>query len=75
MLAALSVAMVALVLEHLVSLRANSLNPRKLLEQVHQLMQERHYKIAAKLCRDDGSLLGCRAGGRPDGDRFGLCAD
>jgi biopolymer transport protein ExbB len=58
-LAALSVAMVALVLEHLVSLRANSLNPRKLLEQVHQLMQERHYKIAAKLCRDDGSLLGC----------------
>ncbi|HEX4073075.1 MAG TPA: MotA/TolQ/ExbB proton channel family protein [Planctomycetaceae bacterium] len=57
-LAALSVAMVALVLEHLVSLRANSLNPRKLLEQVHQLMQERHYKIAAKLCRDDGSLLG-----------------
>jgi len=57
-LAALSVAMVALVLEHLFSLRANALNPRKLAEQIHQLMHERQFKIAAKLCRDDGSLLG-----------------
>jgi len=57
-LAALSVAMVALVIEHLFSLRASALNPRKLAEQVHQLMNERQFKIAAKLCRDDGSLLG-----------------
>jgi biopolymer transport protein ExbB len=57
-LAALSVAMVALVIEHLFSLRAKAVNPRKLAEQVHQLMHERHFKIAAKLCRDDGSLLG-----------------
>ena len=57
-LAALSVAMVALVIEHLFSLRANAVNPRKLAEQVHQLMHERQFKIAAKLCRDDGSLLG-----------------
>jgi len=57
-LAALSVAMVALVIEHLFSLRNRALNPRKLAEQVHQLMHERQFKIAAKLCRDDGSLLG-----------------
>lgn len=57
-LAALSVAMLALVIEHLVSLRSGALNPRKLAEQVHQLMHERQFKIAAKLCRDDGSLLG-----------------
>jgi biopolymer transport protein ExbB len=57
-LAALSVAMLALVLEHLFSLRAGAVNPRKLAEQVHQLMHERQFKIAAKLCRDDGSLLG-----------------
>jgi biopolymer transport protein ExbB len=57
-LAALSVAMLALVIEHLFSLRSGALNPRKLAEQVHQLMQERQFKIATKLCRDDGSLLG-----------------
>jgi biopolymer transport protein ExbB len=57
-LAALSVAMLALVLEHLFSLRAGAVNPRKLAEHVHQLMHERQFKIAAKLCRDDGSLLG-----------------
>jgi biopolymer transport protein ExbB len=57
-LAALSVAMVALVIEHLFSLRNRAINPPKLAEQVHQLMHERHFKIAAKLCRDDGSLLG-----------------
>ena len=57
-LAALSVAMVALVIEHLFSLRSKAVNPRKLAEQVHQLIRERQFKIAAKLCRDDGSLLG-----------------
>jgi len=57
-LAALSVAMLALILEQLFSLRAGAVNPRKLAEQVHQLMHERQFKIAAKLCRDDGSLLG-----------------
>ena len=57
-LAALSVAMLALILEHLFSLRAGAVNPRKLAQQVHQLMHERQFKIAAKLCRDDGSLLG-----------------
>jgi biopolymer transport protein ExbB len=57
-LAALSVAMVALVIEHLFSLRSNAINPRKLAEQIHQLMHERQFKIASKLCRDDGSLLG-----------------
>ena len=57
-LAALSVAMVALMIEHLVSLRTRAVNPPKLVEQVQQLMHERQFKIAAKLCRDDGSLLG-----------------
>src|ERR1700685_599461 len=57
-LAALSVARVALIIEHVFSLRGGALNPRKLAEQVHQLMQERQFKIAAKLSRDDGSLVG-----------------
>ncbi len=73
-LAALSVAMVALVIEHLFSLRNRALNPRKLAEQVHQLMHERQFKIAAKLCRDDGSLLGFVLAAGSDGSRRGIRA-
>src|SRR5579864_3158010 len=58
LLCSMSIATFALTLEHLVSLRRNAVNPRKLAEQAHQLMQQRQFQIAAKLCRDDGSLLG-----------------
>lgn len=57
-IAALSVFMGALVLEHLFSLRRNAFVPRRLAEQVHQLIQQRQYQRAAEACRASRSLLG-----------------
>lgn len=54
----LSIYMVALVIEQLFSLRRGAIAPRRLIEQIRQLIQQRQFAIAADLCRDNGSLIG-----------------
>jgi biopolymer transport protein ExbB len=57
LLAALSVATVALSLEHLFSLRRNSVAPKKLARQIFELCQQRQFRQAADTCSLDRSLL------------------
>ena len=54
----LSVGMVALIVEHLISIRRGALMPDGLAEQVHQLMQQGQFKAAEQLCRERPSFLG-----------------
>ncbi|MBX3436356.1 MAG: MotA/TolQ/ExbB proton channel family protein [Planctomycetaceae bacterium] len=53
----LSVAMVALVVEHLLSIRPSALMPPGLAEALHRAMSERQYQAADKLCRERPSYL------------------
>jgi biopolymer transport protein ExbB len=55
---ALSVAMVALIVEHLLSLRRKSLMPPKLAEEVHTLIGRNQFREADVLCREKPSFLG-----------------
>jgi biopolymer transport protein ExbB len=55
---ALSVMMVALIIEHLISIRRSALMPLGLAEQVHGLIQNRQFKQAEELCRENPSFLG-----------------
>jgi biopolymer transport protein ExbB len=55
---ALSVAMVALVVEHLLSIRRASLMPRGLAEECQQAIAGGHAQQAVQFCRDRPSLLG-----------------
>src|SRR5580693_1539297 len=55
---ALSVGMAALVFEYLISLRREATIPRKLAEQLGELVGRRQFKQAADECRQSGSLLG-----------------
>jgi biopolymer transport protein ExbB len=57
-IAALSVGMVALVFEYLISLRRGATIPRRLAERLQQLVSQRQFKLAADECRDNRSLLG-----------------
>lgn len=54
----LSVAMVALIIEHLLSIRRGSLMPRGLAEELHQLLSEGQYPQAAARCQERTSFLG-----------------
>ena len=54
----LSVAMVALIIETLFTIRRGVLVPPALVEQAHQLVHERQIPQAEALCRDSPSLLG-----------------
>ncbi|QDU37916.1 Biopolymer transport protein ExbB [Maioricimonas rarisocia] len=54
----LSVAMVALILEHLMSIRRGSLMPRRQAEELHQLIANNQYNEAETLCRQRHSFLG-----------------
>lgn len=54
---ALSVAMVALVMEHLLSIRKGSLMPRTLAEQLHQLISGGQFQQADQLCRQRPTFL------------------
>ena len=55
---ALSIAMVALIVEHILSFRRGSLMPAGLAEQVHQLLQQSQVKQARQACQDRPSFLG-----------------
>ncbi len=54
---ALSVAMVALVLEHLLSIRKGSLMPRSLAEQLHQMIGAGQFQQADQLCKQRPTFL------------------
>lgn len=54
----LSVAMVALIIEHLLSIRRGSLMPRSLAEQLHEQISTGQYAQAETLCRERPSFLG-----------------
>ena len=54
----LSVCMVALIVEHLRSIRHGSLMPASLAEQTHQLIAQKQFQQAAQLCNESGSFLG-----------------
>jgi biopolymer transport protein ExbB len=55
---ALSVGMAALVFEYLISLRRGATIPRKLAENLHELIGQRQFKQASDECRQSRSLLG-----------------
>ncbi len=57
-IAGLSVAMVALIVEHLLSIRRGALMPRGLAEKLQTLLVQEQYQPADKLCRESGSFLG-----------------
>lgn len=54
----LSVAMLALIIEHLLSIRRGALIPMKLAEEAHQLVAAQQYQQAAALCQQRPSFLG-----------------
>ncbi len=54
----LSVAMVALIIEHLLSIRRGSLMPRGLAEELHQQISAQQYQQADARCRERPSFLG-----------------
>ncbi|MBW3543821.1 MAG: MotA/TolQ/ExbB proton channel family protein [Planctomycetes bacterium] len=55
---ALSVAMLALIVEHLISIRRGALMPPGLAEHCHQLIAQRQFKEAEQLCQQRPSFLG-----------------
>jgi len=55
---ALSVGMVALVFEYLISLRRGATVPHTLAERLCELVRQRQFKLAVDECRNNGSLLG-----------------
>lgn len=54
----LSVAMVALIVEHLLSFRRGVMMPAGLAEQVHQMLQQGQIKQARQVCQERSSFLG-----------------
>lgn len=57
-IAGLSIAMVALIVEHLISIRRKSLMPPGLAEQVHHLILQNQFKQAENACQQAPSFLG-----------------
>ncbi|MEZ6056596.1 MAG: MotA/TolQ/ExbB proton channel family protein [Planctomycetaceae bacterium] len=55
---ALSVAMVALIVEHLLSIRRSSMMPLRLIEESHQLITSGQLQNAEQLCRQQSSFVG-----------------
>ncbi len=53
----LSVAMVALIVEHLLSIRRSALMPKGLAESVHRSISEGQFAVADKQCREQPSYL------------------
>ncbi len=54
---ALSVAMVALIVEHLLSIRRSALMPDGLAEEVHKLVLQNQFREAEEVCRQHPSFL------------------
>lgn len=55
---ALSVCMVALIVEHLITIRRGALMPAELAEQTHRLIMQGEFQQAAEGCRQSPSFLG-----------------
>jgi biopolymer transport protein ExbB len=55
---ALSVAMVALIVEHLLSIRRSALMPNGLAEEVHRLILQGQFREAEEVCQHNPSFLG-----------------
>jgi biopolymer transport protein ExbB len=55
---ALSLAMVALIVEHLITIRRGALMPGGLAEEVHRLLVQGQFQAAAETCRQRPSFLG-----------------
>ncbi len=55
---AMSLVMVTLIVEHILTLRRNQLIPDKLAEQVHQLVSQNQIPQAEQLCQENPSFLG-----------------
>lgn len=53
----LSLAMVALIVEHLISIRRGALIPEDTAAEVHELIQQRQFGPAEQLCREHPSFL------------------
>ena len=53
----LSVAMIALIIEHFLSIRRGALMPRGLAEEVHRLIGQGQFKQAEQQCKDQPSFL------------------
>lgn len=71
---ALSVAMVALILEHLLSIRRGSLMPGGLAEELHQLLSAGQQQQAAALARERTSFLGYVVAAALNETAFGYAA-
>lgn len=56
-IAVLSIAMVALIVEHVISIRSNSLMPPGLAEEVHTLIAQQQYRGADSICKSNPSFL------------------
>tara|TARA_R110002111_G_scaffold191869_2_gene258192 strand:+ start:4739 stop:5623 length:885 start_codon:yes stop_codon:yes gene_type:complete len=56
-IAVLSVAMVALIVEHIISIRSNALMPPGLAEEVHSLIVQQQYRSADSVCKSNPSFL------------------
>jgi biopolymer transport protein ExbB len=57
-IAFLSVVLIALIIEHMITVRRGALMPPGLAEQVHGLIAQRQFKQAEEICRGNPSLLG-----------------
>ncbi|QDU16130.1 Biopolymer transport protein ExbB [Gimesia maris] len=56
-IAVLSIAMVALIVEHVISIRSNALMPPGLAEEVHGLISQQQYRSADSVCKSNPSFL------------------
>ena len=56
-IAVLSIAMVALIVEHLISIRSSALMPPGLAEEVHGLISQQQYRSADSVCKSNPSFL------------------
>ncbi|WP_417391608.1 MotA/TolQ/ExbB proton channel family protein [Gimesia sp.] len=56
-IAVLSIAMVALIVEHVISIRSNALMPPGLAEEVHGLITQQQYRSADSVCKSNPSFL------------------
>ncbi|QDT92458.1 MotA/TolQ/ExbB proton channel family protein [Gimesia algae] len=56
-IAVLSIAMVALIVEHIISIRRNALMPPGLAEEVHGLITQQQYRSADSVCKSNPSFL------------------
>ncbi|MFH1302137.1 MAG: MotA/TolQ/ExbB proton channel family protein [Planctomycetota bacterium] len=56
-IAVLSVAMVALIVEHIISIRSSALMPPGLAEEVHSLIVQQQYRSADSVCKSKPSFL------------------